>query len=157
MNGSPRSSAHRRLSAMLVCGFVLSAVPVFAQTDALPAPQQGQSDGMGGPGGSHRGGPEHRVEMLQRELDLTPDQVTQLKANMASQRAKMEALRSNTSLSQQDMHTQMMALHQEDDAKMRAMLTPAQITKYDAMQARMRARMQEGRGNGDNPPSPPPQ
>ena len=157
MNGSFSLPAHRRRLATLVCGFFLSSVPLVSQTEAPPPPPGGQSQSMPGAGGPHRGGSEHRVEMLQRELDLTPDQVTQVKAMMASQRAKMEALHSNTALSQQEMRTQMMALHQEEDANLRALLTPDQVTRYNAMQARMRAHMQERRedANATAPVRPP--
>ena len=140
--------------AALTCAAVLMAAPALAQTDA-PPPLSGQAGTMSGPGGPHRGDPERHVEMLQRELDLSPAQVQQVKAMMATQHDQMEALHSNSSLSREQMHTQMMALHQEDDAKLRSLLTPAQITKYDAMQARMRDRMQEERGNGQTPPPPP--
>lgn len=90
--------------------------------------------------------------MLQQQLNLTPDQTTQVRAIFASERTKMEALRSNNALSPDDRRTQMMAIHQDSDSKMRGILTPDQVTKYDAMQARMR----EHRRDGDAPPPPPP-
>ena len=91
--------------------------------------------------------------MLQRELNLTPDQFTQVKALMQSERTQMEALRSNSSPSREDMRSQGMSIHQANEAKLRALLTPDQVTKYDAMQARMREHMQE-RQDGQAPPPP---
>ncbi len=132
---------------------MLCAAPVFAQTappnpptapDAPPPPPDG--------GGPRRGGPERRLEMLQQQLNLTSDQMTQAHAIFAAERTRMEALRSNSALAPEDRRTQMMAIHQDGDAKLRAILTPDQVTKYDAMQARMR----EHRRDGDAPPPPPP-
>ena len=143
------SRTAKRTLTTVFCGAALSAAPIFAQT--APPPQ--------GPpppyGGARHGGPEHRVEMLQRELNLTADQTAQVKALFETERTKMEALRSNSSLSGDDRRSQMMAIHQDEETKLRALLTPDQVTKYDAMQARMRARMQE-RENGGGPPPPPP-
>ena len=148
----------KQATLVLFCSATLAAVPALAQTDtAPPPPPSGQADGYGGGGGPHRGGPERRVEMMQHELNLSSDQSAQLKSIMAGEHSKMEALHSNSSLSQADMRSQMMAIHQASDSQIRAMLTPDQVTKYDAMQAHMRARMQERRNDGDAaPPAGPP-
>ena len=142
-------------AALLLFTATAMTLPCRAQTDA---PGQTSSQAPSGPppgaDGPRRGGPERRVEMLQRQLSLTPDQTTQVRALMATERSKMEALHANSSLSQGDMHTQMMAIHQDSDTKLRALLTPDQATKYDAMQAQMRARMQERGGDGQGPPPP---
>jgi hypothetical protein len=58
----------------------------------------------------------------------------------------MEALRSNSSLSREDMRTQMMAIHSDEVTKVKALLTPDQATKYDEMEAH------RGRGMGGPPP-----
>ena len=94
--------------------------------------------------------------MLQRQLDLTPEQMTQVKSLLEAEHTKMEALHANSaSLSHEDMHTQTMAIHQDSDTKLRALLTPDQVTKYNALEARMRERMQERREDGQAPPAPP--
>ena len=49
----------------------------------------------------------------------------------------------------------MMAAHEDEKAKIEAILTPDQKTKYEAMEARMRERMQERRDGGNEPPPPP--
>jgi Spy/CpxP family protein refolding chaperone len=101
--------------------------------------------------------------MMQRQLNLSTDQTAQLRTIMGDERTKMEALRSNTSLSREDRGAQMMAIHKDGQAKIEAMLTPDQKTKYQAMEDRMRERGAErGRGpggpggpGGDAPPPPP--
>ncbi len=151
------SASVKQAVSMLFLSAALVAVPVVAQTDAPPPPPGQAEGGMGPGGGPHRGGPERHVEMMQRELNLTPDQTAQLKSIMAAEHSKMESLHSNPSLSQADMRSQMMAIHQSSESQTRAILTPDQVTKYDAMQARMRARMQERQNGGDTmPPSGPP-
>jgi periplasmic protein CpxP/Spy len=140
-------------AAVLAAATFFGAVPALAQATTPPA---SQADAPPPPpdGGRHRGGmgPEHRVEMLQHALNLSADQTTQVKAVMESERPKMEALRANTSLSPEDRRTQMMAIHQDENTRIRALLTADQATKYDAMAARMR----EHRGPMGNPPPPPP-
>jgi protein CpxP len=94
--------------------------------------------------------------MLQSQLQLSADQAAQMKEIFADQRAKMDALRANTALAPKDMHQQMMAVHQDSETKIHAILTPDQRTKYDAMEANMRARGQN-RGPGGAPPPQPQQ
>jgi len=152
----------------VLCGAALFAGSAMAQQDAPPpAPDHGQWQGRGpgGPGGP--GGPERRLEMLQHRLNLTTDQTTQIKAIFADGRTKMEALRGNTELAPQDRRTQGEALRKEENAKVEAVLTADQKSKFEEMEARQRERMREGRGPGgsggpkgggsdDAPPPPPP-
>jgi Spy/CpxP family protein refolding chaperone len=100
--------------------------------------------------------PERRVEMLQRRLDLNADQTAQIRQIFTEARAQMETLRSNTSLTPEDRRAQMMTLHQGEQSRIRAVLTPDQQTKYDAMQARMRERRGDEGGQGAPVPPPPP-
>ena len=147
----------QRAMALIVCGASIVAVTCLAQSDTLP-PSPGQTQGPpagSGYGGPRRGGPDQRAEMLTRQLGLNPDQTTQVKALLETERSQMQTLHSNTALTREDMHAQMMALHQSSDAKLRAMLTPDQVTRYDAMQQRMRARMQERQEDGQGAPPPP--
>ena len=139
-----------RTAAVLLCGAMLAVLPAMAQQDAPPPPSQGQT--QGGPHG--RGGmmnPEQHAAHLQKALGLSDDQTTQVKAIFTDEQAKFEALRSNTSLSREDRHTQMEALRQDEDTKVQGVLTADQKTKYAALQEQMR----QHNGNG-NAPAPPP-
>lgn len=144
----------KRSAQVLLCGAVLATMPVLAQNTTEPA-QPAQNDAPPPMGGPRGGGPGRRMEMLQRDLNLSADQTAQVKAILEAERTKAEALRSNSSLAPDDRRTQMMSLRKDTDAKIRALLTPDQVTKFDAMQARMHERMQ-GRGGPDGPPPPPP-
>jgi periplasmic protein CpxP/Spy len=85
--------------------------------------------------------------------------VTQVKAIDADTRTQMGAVRSDTSLSQTDRRSKMMDIGKASNDKIRAILTDDQKTKFDALQAEMRAKAQERRqqGGGDAPPPAPPQ
>ena len=100
--------------------------------------------------------PGHRADMLKQNLSLTDDQTSQVKSIFEDSRTKMEALRSNSSLSQDDRRSQMMSLRKAENEKVEALLTPDQKTKYAAMQEQMRGRMRGGAPGGDAAPPPPP-
>lgn len=141
--------------AVVFAAAISFALPAVAQTEAAPPPppptQTDTPPPPPGYGGPRPRGPEHRLEMMQRALNLTPDQTTQVKAIYDAERTKMEALRSNTSLAPEDRHSQMMTIRQDTSTKVRAVLTADQATKYDQIQSRMR---EHGPGAGAPPPPP---
>jgi Spy/CpxP family protein refolding chaperone len=98
----------------------------------------------------------NQVDFLTKKLNLTPDQVAQVKAIDADTMTQMKALREDTSAAGPDKRAKMMDIHKASQDKIRALLTDDQKTKFDALQAQSRGR----RGNpdgGDGPPPPPPQ
>lgn len=122
------------------------------------APAAGQGTEQGPPQGGRRNPAEmeqRRLEMMTKQLGLTPDQVTQVKGIMDAQRQEMMANRSS-SASPEDRRAQMMAARDATQGKIRAVLTEEQKPKFDAMEAKMKARMQERNGGQDGPPPPPP-
>ena len=127
----------------------LGILPALAQ-DAPPPPP-----GQGGPphGGGMRG---NQVEFLTKKLNLTPDQATQVKAIDADTMKQAEAVHEDTSLAGPDKRAKMMDIHKAAEGKIRALLTDDQKTKYDALQAEMRERMQNRQGGQGGPPPPPP-
>jgi protein CpxP len=131
------------------------ALPVMAQDPAAPPPPpQGQGGPRhGGPGGM-RG---NQVEFLTRQLNLTPDQVTQVKAIDEDAWKQMKTLREDTSIAQDDKRTKMMDIRKASQDKIRGLLTADQQTKFDALQAQMREhRRNRDGGDGPPPPQPPP-
>ena len=146
-----------RVALLAVCTSAL-AVPMLAQDTPPSPPPQSQGGGYGGQG---RGGPEQQqrqLDMMTKQLNLTPDQVTQIKTIQTDGRTKMTAMRDDTSLSQDDKRAKMMSMRQDEQGKIRGVLTDDQKTKYDAMQKQMQER-RGGGGYGGNggPPPPPPQ
>jgi Spy/CpxP family protein refolding chaperone len=106
--------------------------------------------------------PARRLQMLQDRLNLTADQSTQIKAILDDGQTKMQALRANTALSQDDRRSQSMALRNDENTKIEAVLTADQKTQYEQILAQQRDRMRNGGGpggpggDGSAPPPPPP-
>jgi protein CpxP len=141
-----------RVAVLALGATTLSALPAMAQDPAAPPPPQGQAGPRhGGPGGM-RG---NQVEFLTKKLDLTPDQVTQVKAIDEDTWKQMKALHEDTSTAGPDKRAKMMDIHKASQDKIRALLTSDQKTKYDALEAQMREH-RGGHGGGDGPPPPPP-
>jgi len=144
-----------RVAVIAFCAATLSATPlIMAQDNSAPPPPPQQHDNMG-PGG-HRGmrGGRH-IEMMTKRLNLTPDQVTQVKAIDADTMSQMKALREDSTTAKADKRSKMMEIHQASQDKIRNVLTDEQKTKFDAMQAKMQARRQNHRGGAGAPPPPP--
>lgn len=143
----------KRVVAAMVCGLVMGAAPMFAQDNqAAPSTTQDQM----APQGEHhgpRGGDERRIEHMTKALNLTPDQVSQVKAIDMSTHEQMRALHEDTSTQPADKRAKMMAIHQESTTKVRAVLNDEQKTKFDAMEAKMKQRREE---HGEQGPPPPP-
>ena len=133
-------------AALAFSGAMLCAVPAIAQDTPPSPPPQG-----GGMGPRGAGMEQRQLEMLTKRLNLTPDQVTQVKAIDEDTAKQMQALRSDTSLSQDDRRTKMMDIRKASSSKIRALLTDDQKTKYDELQAEMRERMQNRQGGGAPP------
>ncbi|HEY6376572.1 MAG TPA: Spy/CpxP family protein refolding chaperone [Edaphobacter sp.] len=143
--------AGMQAAILAVCTSALLTMPMRAQDTTPPAPPQGQMGrGRGGPG---MGG--NQVEFLTSKLNLTPDQVTQVKAIDADSMKQASAVRDDTSLAQADRRTKMMDIRKASTDKIRAILTDDQKTKYDALQAEMQEKMKERRQGGGPPPAPP--
>jgi protein CpxP len=139
---------------LALCTTALSTMPLMAQDNSAP-----QQQDQAGPQGGRHGGPgreEHQIEFLTRKLNLTPDQVTQVKAIDDSSRQQSMAVRNDTSLAQADRRAKMMDIHKASHDKIRDVLTDDQKTKYDAMEAQMQERRQNREG-GQGAPAPAPQ
>jgi len=129
-----------RAGAVAMCSAVLCAVPMMAQ-------------GAPGGGGGGRGmgmAPDAQVAALDTAVTLTADQKTAVLKIYTDSAAKMTALRGATP-ADPDMRTKMTAIRTDQQTAIRALLTPAQQTKFDAMPAPGR------RGGGGAPPAAPPQ
>lgn len=92
-----------------------------------------------------------QLEMLTEKLNLTADQQTQVKAIDEDNMKQMMAVRNDTSLSQDDRRSKMMDIRKTSQDKIRGILTDDQKTKYEALQAEMRQKMQERRQGAPAP------
>lgn len=136
-------TAGMRMAMIAICCGALCSIPVMAQdTQTAPTPQGAHARGMRG----------DRTAMLTKQLNLTADQQTQVKAIDDDTRSQMMAIRNDTSMSKADKRSKMMDLHKSSNDKIRAVLTDDQKTKFDAMQAKMQERMKEHKQAGEAAP-----
>lgn len=147
------------LLALALAGLTYAVTPAAIGQDNGGNDQSAQAPG---PGGEHMGrghfDPEMRTQRLTRMLNLSSEQQAKVLEIFKSDKAQMESLHSDSSLSQADRHAKMMDLHKASDEQVRAVLNPGQQKKFDAMRERREERMQ-GHENGQAPPadSQPPQ
>jgi protein CpxP len=146
-----------RTAVLALCTATLSAAPMMMAQDntTAPPPPPTQQDNMGPGGHGDRGG-DRQIERLTKHLDLTPDQVTQVKAIDADTMSQMKALRDDTTTAKADKHSKMMEIRQASQDKIRGVLTDEQKPKYDAMLEKMKKREQQHEGGEGAAPPPPP-
>ena len=151
-----------RMAAVLACGLLLGGATAAMRAQDNTGNPPAAQPGPGGPGG-HRGHgdpaqmEQRRLDMMTKHLNLTPDQVTQVKAIMDDSHTQMTALRNSdasatggpTGGPTQDQRAKMALIRQTEQTKIRTVLTDDQKSKFDAMQAQAR----EHRHN-DGPPPP---
>ncbi|WP_420237496.1 Spy/CpxP family protein refolding chaperone [Telmatobacter bradus] len=168
----------RQLVRRMLCGrmlilaalLILTGAPLFAQDGGQggPPPGGGPPDGMDG-GSQQQRGPsiDRQLKQLTKQLSLTPDQQTNVKAILTEQHQKMSDLmqsmrpaggQASSDDSQrpdpeqfEKMRTAMKALRNESNAKIAALLTESQLAKFNAL-----LKQQSQRDNQDGPPGPPP-
>jgi len=122
----------------LLAVITMCAPSVNAQTAPSTAPPAPGAPPPGGPAGRPMLTPDQRAqkqtEMMQKNLSLTPDQVTKVKQINLDFQTQMDQLRTNTSVTPQDKHAQMKTLRDKHDADIKAVLTPEQQAKLEQMQ-----------------------
>lgn len=104
---------------------------------------------FGGRGPRRRGPPtaERMVQRLTDELELTPDQATQVKAIVESQQAAFKEAMAHIQAAAEEVRPRMEALRQQTDERITALLTPPQRLRFAELQAEDSKRF--GRGWGD--------
>lgn len=99
--------------------------------------------------------PAQRLQRMTEALGLTEDQQAKIKSIFQEEAGKRQAIMDDSSLSRDDQHAKMQELMKDIQARVRAILTPEQQTKFDAMPRPGRGPRGEGPG-GESPPPPPP-
>lgn len=73
------------------------------------------------------------LKRLTKQLDLTPDESTNVQAALADQMQKIKDVNADTSLSDTDKHAKMKEIRTAFAAKMKEILTDDQYTKFEKM------------------------
>jgi hypothetical protein len=76
---------------------------------------------------------DHRVHKLTKSLALSDAQQVQVKSILLAEAYQTKTIFENKSLSRDDRHTQVQALHEATLPKLEAVMTPDQKAKLDAM------------------------
>ena len=126
------------------------AVAIHAQM-----PQQGGGQ-WGGPGGQPPT-VDQRLQRMSQALDLTGDQQEKIRPILENESTQMQALRSDTSLSQEDRMAKMKQIRENSASQINPILTPDQQKKYAEMMSHMGRGRGQGQGQGTAPPPPSPQ
>ena len=126
-------SALKVVLTVLALGLVAGA-PIASAQDQTPPPQgpKGPDGGGGGRGGRFMS-PEERVKQLDEALKLTDDQKAKITELLKTQQEKGQALRADQTLSREDRRAKMMEIGKATQDGIKALLTPEQQTKFDAM------------------------
>jgi hypothetical protein len=143
------------LHTAVVCAMLAGSSTLYAQ--------MGQGEGQGGGQWGHgQGQPmttDQRLQRMTQQLNLTDAQQQQIKPILENESKQMQALREDSSLSQQDRMTKMMAIRQESSSQIKPVLNADQQKQYEEMMNRRRGPGGPGQmqpqGQGQAPPPQP--
>ena len=111
------------MAFLVLCGFMVSVAT--AQDTNKATPRRGANS-------------EQRLEQLDKQLQLTADQKTKLKAYFDGERKKMQDMRADTSLTREQRQEKMKAVRDDLSKEMKSVLTPDQFTKWEKERDKMR-------------------
>jgi periplasmic protein CpxP/Spy len=140
--------------ALTLAGLLCTVPAAIAQDNGNGANTQ-QAPQAGGPPdhGHMRFDPNHRVQMMTKQLNLNSDQQAKVLDILKSSQSQMESLHSDSSASQDDRHSKMMEIRKSTDDQIRGVLDANQQKKWDEMQSKREERMME-HNHGQAPGSP---
>lgn len=110
------------LVAALALGSLLACTTIAS---AQEAPKESKKGG--------RFSPEARLQQLTEQLNLTDAQKPKVKAVLEDTSKKMQEVRADTSLSQEQRREKMRPIIEDQNKKMKEILTPEQYEKYQTM------------------------
>ena len=88
-----------------------------------------------------------KLQAISQQLNLTPQQKAKILPILADEGPKVEAIKNNNSLSGFQKMQQIRAIHQQTDPQMKAILSPYQYQKLQAIrQQAIREAMEKRRG-----------
>ena len=124
---------------------------LYAQDQTQPT--GGQQQGQWGHGHGRLMDPDRQLAHLTKTLNLSADQQTQIKPILVDRQQKIQALRQDQTLSQQDRHSKVMAIRQDTRTRLEVALNDQQKQQLEEMRAKMEARHQHMGGQNQAPPS----
>jgi protein CpxP len=115
------------MACLVLCGFMVS---VATAQDTKAAPRRGANI-------------DQRIEQLDKELTLTADQKTKLKAYFEGERKKMQDMRADTSVTREQRQEKQRATREDLNKEMKSVLTADQFAKWEKERDKMREEMKQ--------------
>lgn len=129
---------------------ILSSALLFALgAVAWQSPSGQENSGnqnSGNPGRMGRENVDDHVKMLTEKLNLSDDQQAKVKSILTDSHQQMQAIRGDSSLSQDDRRSKMRSLREATNSKVRDVLNDDQKKQFDEMQQQMREQGKKGSG-----------
>ena len=120
------------LGAMLSTGVVLAQSPDQAQPSSPAQATQGER-------GHHTADPDRMANHLGKKLNLSSDQVAQIKPVLENRAQQMQALRADATLSAQDRRAKAQDILADSKNKIEAVLNDTQKQQFEQMMQDRRA------------------
>lgn len=135
-----------------ILGALLATGMAFAQSDPQQAPDNaGQANSaqaaQPAPGRQHRANPARQARRLARQLNLSQEQVAQIKPILVDRAQQTQDLRADTSLSNADRHAKARAIMQDSKTKIEGVLNDQQKQQFEQLLAQRRERRQHNQPN----------
>ncbi len=147
----------KRIILTTALSIALTGAAAFAQQAQPTLPEAGQNTAAPYQHRHHAPNPQRQAERLSKQLNLSPDQTAKLTPIFADRDQKFQALMQDQSLTPQQRHEQMRAIHQSTEQQLAGVLTPDQLQQMKAMRHNHRRSNGPNAPNGENqaPPAPP--
>ena len=146
----------KRILLSTALTLALTGTAAFAQQTQLP---ENSSPNANAPyhHRHHAPDPQKQAEFISKKLNLSADQTAKLAPIFADRDQKTQALFQDQSLTPDQRHAQMKAIHQSTEQQLATVLSPDQLQQLKAMRHNHRGNWQRGPNspNGDNSQAPP--
>jgi Spy/CpxP family protein refolding chaperone len=125
-------------SLVLTGALVVAGSAAFAQSGSTTSQAAPMAPGM-----RHGMSADEQLARMTKDLNLTPDQATQIKPILVDRQQQMMTLHQDQSMSQDDKMAKMKSLREDSNTKIAAVLNDTQKQQFAEMQAKQQQRMQQ--------------
>ena len=131
----------RLTACVLAFGLLVAAPPgVASAQDSSPSTSDATT--------AHRmPDPQKQAHRLAHKLGLDADQQAKLAAIFGNRQQQAAAVRSDATLSKRDRRAKLLAIRQDSESQIQALLSPTQQQQYAQLQQAMKARRQAPKGS----------
>ena len=95
---------------------------------------------------AQKAGATAKLEAISKQLDLTPQQKLKILPILRDEAPKVQAIKNDNSLTRMQKAQQLRAIHQQTDPQMKAILSPQQYQKLQAIRQQAIKDAVQGRG-----------